>query len=81
MARPEFVVHRLNADGLFKADEIARAFSDCLSRIEAALEIPQPGIVIGEQARCLAVVRTKLQEACFFAKRAIAVHEDNQEED
>jgi hypothetical protein len=68
--RAEFGVHILNEAGRGKAVEIAAAFSDCLNRVEEICE---------KDGRDVALVRTKLQEACFFSKRAMAVLPENQE--
>ena len=68
--RNEFMVHKLNEQGLELARAIAVAFSNMLLDLEA---IVPPG-------RDRAIVVTKLQEACFFAKRAIADNPENQEE-
>jgi hypothetical protein len=64
-----FTVHRLNAKGLSLAGSIARAFSDFLDKLEATCP----------EGRDLAIVRTKLQEANFFAKRSIAELAENQD--
>ena len=66
---PLFRVHRLNPDGMKKAEEIAAAFNDCLFRLEGMCS---PG-------REMALVRTKLEEAAFFAKKAMANARENQE--
>ena len=63
----EFKVHLLNERGLKKAGDVAHAFD----RLLAELDLP-PG-------RERALVVTKLQEACFWAKRAIATQAENQE--
>lgn len=57
----------LNEAGLAKAAVVAGVFSEALTAIEAAI---QPG-------RELALVVTKLQEACYFAKRAVALDPAN----
>lgn len=67
--RPEFDVHILNPNGIKAARNIAEAFSQCLERIDALL----PG-----NSREKSIVVMKLQEACFFAKKGIAVRPDNQ---
>jgi hypothetical protein len=67
--RPEFQVHILNASGLGKASALQDIFTDALNKIEA--------LVPPTRERSLVV--TKLQEACFFAKRAIAILPENQE--
>ncbi len=58
----EFSVHMLNPIGRQKAVEIAVAFDTCLEELEA----------VCPEGRELAIVRTKLEEACFFAKKAMA---------
>jgi hypothetical protein len=64
----EFEVHMLNADGKSKAATIANAFDTCLSTLLAIL--PEP-------SREMSVCRTKLEEACFFAKKAMASRPEN----
>lgn len=66
--KPEFQVHKLNSRGLDKATQLAEAFSELLVKVEA---------VIPSSSRERSLVITKLQEACFFAKRAIAVELEN----
>jgi len=66
--RTEFAVHSLNDQGLAKAGDLADIFSDALDKIEA--------FVPAGRERSLVV--TKLQEAAFFAKRAIALDPANQ---
>ena len=63
----EFAVHMLNADGKEKAGEIALAFDHLLAQLE----------VLCPAGRELAIVRTKLEEACFFAKKAMASDASN----
>ncbi len=58
----EFEVHMLNDAGSAKATEIAEAFDACLERL---MRVCPPG-------RELALARTKLEEACFFAKKSMA---------
>lgn len=69
--RPEFKVHRLNEEGLAKAEGLAKSFSDFLTHLEAQL---------GTSGREMSIVRTKLQEASFYAKRALAENPAHQEE-
>lgn len=57
-----FQVHMLNDEGKKKAAAIAGAFDACLT---ALADVCPPG-------RELALVTTKLEEACFFAKKAMA---------
>jgi len=67
--RAEFDVHMLNEHGKGRAFDVAKLFSVCLNNLEA---------VIGADGREMAIVRTKMQEAAFFAKRAVAVKAENQ---
>lgn len=69
--RPEFTVHMLNDAGKGKAAAIAETLSAALDGLEA---------VCGKDGREMAVVRTKLEEACFFAKRAMAQRSENQQD-
>ena len=66
-----FKVHKLNERGLEKADDIAQIFDDLLSELDT--------IVGSREGRLMAIVYTKLEEACFFAKKAVAVQAENQE--
>lgn len=66
--RDEFRVHMLNGDGLQKADAIAAVFSEALSELEAAVPA----------GRARSITITKLQEACFWAKRGVAEVPGNQ---
>jgi hypothetical protein len=67
--RPEFTFHLLNDIGKEKAIQVADIFSGTLNRLE---------FVCGQTGREMSIVRTKLEEACFFAKKAMAVREENQ---
>lgn len=67
--RSEFKSRRLNEIGEVAAAEVAQAFSDFLDAIEA---------LCGADGREMAIVRTKLQEASFFAKRALVERPENQ---
>lgn len=60
--RDQFAVHMLTEDGKTKAAAIANAFDQCLAALEALVP----------DGRELAIVRTKLEEACFFAKKGMA---------
>jgi hypothetical protein len=66
--RDEFKVHQLNDQGLKKATDLGEVFSQMLDAIEALIP----------QGRERSIVITKLQEASFFAKRAIALDPANQ---
>jgi hypothetical protein len=66
----EFEVHMLNAKGKQLAKEIAFAFDGLLTQLEGF------GI---DDGRNMAIVRTKLEEACFFAKKAMSNNKANTE--
>lgn len=59
----------MNKDGMQKAQQISAIFSEALRQLETVC-LP---------SRELSIVRTKLEEACFFAKRAMAIDPKNQE--
>lgn len=59
----QFTVHALTVQGLNEAQAIAEAYDELLTKIEAWPMDP----------RCLAIVRTKLEEACFFTKKGYAI--------
>jgi hypothetical protein len=59
----EFTVHMLNAAGKAKAAAIATAFDTCLDALLAVSPSP---------SREMSIARTKLEEASFFAKKAMA---------
>lgn len=69
--RTEFTVHRLNAAGMKKATAIAEHFSDLLDVLEEHF--------CGKEGRDIALVRTELEKANFYAKRAMASKKENQE--
>lgn len=65
---PEFAVHMLNDEGKQKAAAIQQAFDVCLNTLTD----------VCTTGRELAVCKTKLEEACFFAKKAMAINLGNQ---
>lgn len=65
---PAFTPHLLNAQGLDKSQRLRAAFSALLCEVEALLPL----------GRELAIVRTKLEEACMFAVRGVVVAAENQ---
>jgi hypothetical protein len=67
--RHEFKVHILNTAGIEKARTLAQEFAWFLDEIES---------LIGTEGREIALVRTKLEEASFFAKKAMASRPENQ---
>lgn len=66
---PLFQFHRLNEDGIKKAEEIAATFNDCLRVLKAMCP----------DGREFSIVKTKLEEASFFAKKAMANDKSNQD--
>jgi len=68
MERDEFKVHMLNETGIARAKQLAESFSNLLTVIEEMAK---------GSPRELALVRTKLQEASFWAKRAVACDPKN----
>jgi hypothetical protein len=66
----EFEVHRLTRAGLIKADAIALAFDDLLEDLKMWCK---------EDTREFSIVKTKLEEASFFAKKSMAEQPENQE--
>lgn len=60
---PAFQVHRLNELGLMRAGDIAIVFDAALTDIEQ---------IVGPLGREIDLARTKMEEACFFAKKALA---------
>jgi len=58
----EFSVHILNEQGRKTASDMAEDFDTLLERL--TMVVP-PG-------RYLSIVKTKLEEACFFAKKGMA---------
>jgi hypothetical protein len=71
MVNPLFEVHLLNEQGKRLAKSLAGEFHGFLCSLEG---------MCGSEGREMAIVRTKLEEACFFAKKAMASRKDNQQE-
>ena len=66
---PLFDFHELNALGIGQAKQIAQVFDETrLFLLDRC----------GGSPREWAIVQTKLEEACFFAKKAMAVQPTNQ---
>jgi len=69
---PLFQVHTLNDDGINKARAMAEDFSALVSKLQ---------IILGDggvKSREFSLVKTKLEEAAFFAKKAMANQLENQ---
>lgn len=67
---PEFEVHRLTEEGVEKASAIAHIFDSALAEL-ASFCPPW---------REFSLMRTKLEEACFFANKAMARDPRNQQQ-
>ena len=66
-----FEVHILNDEGKANAQDIANKFNNLLLDLEKVCGDPPN--------REWSIVKTKLEEACFFAKKAMATKRQNQE--
>ena len=66
---PLFTVHILSSEGIDAAHRVACAFDNLLSELRA---------VCMENTREFSIVKTKLEEACFFAKKVVAIDTRNQ---
>jgi hypothetical protein len=66
---PLFQVHKLNPAGIQKGQEIATAFDDLLHKL---------GTYCERECREFSIVKTKLEEASFYAKKAMAIKPENQ---
>jgi len=67
---PEFAVHVLNEAGMSKAVKIQALFDDLLNNLS--------GWCIS--SREFSLTKTKLEEACFYAKKAMATDLSNQQQ-
>jgi len=67
----EFRRVRLNTTGQAKVEEAAAALDDCLATLLR--------IIDSTPTRETSIMRTKLEEACFFAIKAISKQPTNQE--
>jgi len=61
---PEFEVHILNESGIAQVSIIADIFNETLNDLYNLLS--------DADSREFCIVKTKLEEACFFAKKAMA---------
>lgn len=64
-----FQFHILNDEGRLKAQSIAHVFNDLLVKLQPLIPL---------SSRETSIVRTKLEEACFYAKKAMSVSPENQ---
>lgn len=63
-----FATHKLNKDGMEKALKIAYIFTNALHELEQ----------LCMEGREWSICKTKLEEASFFAKKAMAINPANQ---
>jgi hypothetical protein len=68
MVDPLFQFHKLNEGGIKHAQEIAAVFTELLERLR----------VLCPESREFSIVKTKLEEAAFFANKSIANVAGNQ---
>ncbi len=64
----EFRVFELGEEGESAAGEVTRAFDELLGRLAP---------LCGPPSREFSIVKTKLEEACFFAKKSMAKRAGN----
>lgn len=67
---PLFRVHRLNELGLMKADRLANYFTVLKEELDR---------IVPEPSREKSIALTNLEQACFYAKKAMACLSENQE--
>lgn len=65
---PTFAYHRLNDRGQHFCEHITLEFTELLRSLE----------VICPAGREFSLVKTKLEEACMFAKKSVALQPENQ---
>lgn len=69
---PLFESHMLNHQGRMKAKNIGAAFDRLLRFLQDEIH--------NTNNREYSITKTKLEEACFYAKKAMAMNRNNQEE-
>jgi len=69
-ARQTFRYHRLNARGISITTEIGELFGDLAERLDELVPV----------GREKALVMTQLETACFFAKKGVALQDENQDD-
>lgn len=65
----EFRVHKLNEDGMKKAEDLATVFNTALSLALTACP----------EGRERSLVKTHMELACFYAKKSMAQQKENQQ--
>jgi len=69
---PLFHFHKLNEKGIKKAENMSNQFDNFLGVLQ---------VIIGKDnldVREFHICKTKLEEACFFAKKCVAIQKENQ---
>lgn len=77
----EFQTHLLNQAGITKSQAIADAFDRLLRELtdpRVTDPLPLYTTALCPPGRETSILRTKLEEACFFAKKAMASGHENQ---
>lgn len=64
-----FAFHLLNETGKQKVQFITSSFDEMLNRLEETCP----------DSREFSIVKSKLEEACFYAKKSVALQKENQE--
>jgi hypothetical protein len=72
---PLFQFHKLNEEGIAKAVRIAEAFTRLMSELNDIIGVTDGSYPVGRE---FAITKTKLEEASFFAKKAMAIQTRNQ---
>ncbi len=75
----EFSTHLLNEQGKTKARQIAEDFDNLLRYLHITCFGQKDSNKEGWEGREWALVKTKLEEACFYAKKAMAKLPENQQ--
>lgn len=68
---PNFATHKLNAKGIEYAVAIAEAFDGVLEELAV--------LGCATNSREFSIAKTKLEEACFFAKKSMAIQPEHQQ--
>jgi hypothetical protein len=64
-----FKFHKLNGVGIERAQRVQNVFEKCLADLQE----------VCPESREFSITKTKLEEACFFAKKSVAIQPENQE--
>lgn len=74
---PLFQVHKLNDAGFAKATKMAVSFENFYSELHKTIFNNTNGTAPDWQGREWSIVKTKLEEACFYAKKTLANQAEN----